>query len=284
MDYLQPPFISVCITTYNHEKFIEQTLEGVFMQKINYPVEVILYNDASSDRSDEIIRELIKDKTNVSYISQRKNKGISGNFTDSIKEAKGKYVAVLDGDDYWIDEHKLQKQIDFLESHPEYAACFTDTLVKNEVNERLTEQGALKSKHKRNISLGNLADGGFWIPTSTFAFRNELLTKPIPVIYQKIKMVDIFLFYLILEKGNLAFLDEVTAVYRKHDSGEWSGLDHLEKFEFRINNLNLMSTHFKEHKILGEWFKEQVKSQKRQKIKFRKRSLIDKMKRMIKKI
>ncbi|WP_019038851.1 glycosyltransferase family 2 protein [Psychroflexus tropicus] len=282
MDTTNDVVLSICITTYNHEKFIKQTLDGVFMQKLDATVEVIIYNDASTDNSDKIIRDAIKDRANVRYMVQAKNKGIAGNFTDSIKAARGKYVAVLDGDDYWIDEYKLQKQIEFLEAHPECKGCFTDTLVKNEMEDSLTSVGALKSKHKRHINLENLEHGGFWIPTSTFVYKNEALKQPLPQIYQQIKMVDIFLFYLILEQGTLGYIDEVTAVYRKHDSGEWSGLDSLKKLDFRIDNLTKMQIHFSEHPVLGEIFNNRAKSQKKKKRNFKKQNVLGSIKNILK--
>lgn len=252
------PLVSVCITTYNHQAFIAQTLKGVFNQKTKYPLEIIIYNDCSTDNSNQIIEKLIANKANVTYVVQKTNQGISKNFFESIVAAKGKYVAVLDGDDYWIDNKKIEKQIDFLETNTEFVGCFTDTLMTHGLDDDDYNNGKLKPKHKRNISLDTLNDGGFWIPTSTFVYKNTCLKRPLPQVSESITMVDIFLFYLIIAEGAVAYIDAITAVYRKHNLGEWSGLDAEKQWQFQTKNFSLMRGYFCDEPIMTSYINDKL--------------------------
>ncbi len=259
----QLPLVSVCITTYNHEAYIEQTLQGVFNQQTKYPLEIIIYNDCSTDNSHVIIERLTGDRNNVLYHVQETNKGISQNFYESLLAANGKYVAVLDGDDYWTDPQKIEKQIDFLEANPKYAGCFTDTFMIYGTESEKGKSGALKPKHKRSISINNIADDGFWIPTSTFVYRNSKLIKPLPEQCWSITMVDIFLFYLIIAEGSVTYLDWVSALYRKHDKGEWSGLNAKKQSKFTQHNLGLMYQYFKNLPQMEAYINTRIANQKR---------------------
>ena len=133
------PKISVCITTYNHEKFISQALDSVLMQKTDFDCEVLIGEDDSSDNTRKIVKEyarrypgkirlFLNDRKNVIYIN-----GVPTgrwNFINNLNKANGEYIALLDGDDYWTHPHKLQKQVDFLEANPDYAISFHNAIVE----------------------------------------------------------------------------------------------------------------------------------------------------------
>lgn len=113
--------------TYGHEKFIEQAINGVLMQECDFEVELIIANDCSPDRTDAVIQNILKNHPRASwikYIKHEKNLGMMPNFIFALQECQGKYVALCDGDDYWTDAFKLQKQVDFLESNPKFGICF----------------------------------------------------------------------------------------------------------------------------------------------------------------
>ena len=116
------------MVTYNHEKFISEAIEGVLIQQTNFSFELIIANDASTDGSDKIINEFIANhpKGNlIKYFKHEKNVGMMQNFTFALGHCKGKYIALCEGDDYWTDPLKLQKQVDFLEANEDYCDLFS---------------------------------------------------------------------------------------------------------------------------------------------------------------
>ena len=124
----ETPLVSVICPTYNHEKYIRQTLNGFVIQQCNFPIEVIVHDDASTDNTATIIREYTAKYPFIRAILQTENMYSQGLIRWEyllIQEAKGKYVAVCDGDDYWIDPLKLQRQVDFLEANPDYGLVYT---------------------------------------------------------------------------------------------------------------------------------------------------------------
>ena len=132
------PFVSVCVITYNHGKYIRQCLDGILMQKVNFPYEILIHDDASPDDTADIIREYWeKYPTVIKPILRTENQYSKGvdvcrfNFD----RAKAKYIAQCEGDDYWIDDGKLQMQVDFLEEHGEYVACVHRVRVVDENNQ-----------------------------------------------------------------------------------------------------------------------------------------------------
>ena len=121
--------VSAVMITYGHEKYISEAIYGVLMQKCNFDVELIIANDCSPDTTEDIVNEIISSHKNCSWIKYTRhliNKGAVGNFIWSLKQAKGKYLAICEGDDYWTDPYKLQKQVDFLEKNNDFSICFTD--------------------------------------------------------------------------------------------------------------------------------------------------------------
>ena len=141
---MEGPKVSVVVTTYNHRDYISECLEGILMQQTTFPFEIILGEDASTDGTREvckayaekysdIIRLFLRSRGDVIYIEGHPT-GRS-NFMESLKVSKGKYIALCEGDDYWTDPLKLQKQVDFLEAHPDYALCFHRAQLLNEKGE-----------------------------------------------------------------------------------------------------------------------------------------------------
>jgi glycosyltransferase involved in cell wall biosynthesis len=132
------PLVSICCITYNHEKYIRETIEGFLIQKTKFPIEIIIHDDASADNTANIIREYEKKFPHlITAIYQKENqyskgvRSITVKFTFPI--ARGKYIALCEGDDYWTDPYKLQKQVDFLEANPEYTFTFHDAVFLNQV-------------------------------------------------------------------------------------------------------------------------------------------------------
>lgn len=131
--------VSICCATYNHEKYLRKALDGIFMQKVNFAYEVIIGEDHSTDNSAKIIQEYEKKFASVIKAYYReKNWGPGKNFRDIFSKARGKYVIVLETDDYWIDENKLQKQVDILENNDEVIAVAHNTIIVGKNGEKLS--------------------------------------------------------------------------------------------------------------------------------------------------
>src|ERR1700739_2391661 len=113
------PLISVCMITYNHEKYIAQAIESVLAQKTNFPVELVIGDDYSTDSTRKICLDYKKKHPDILKLRfPDKNMGMMPNFIANLKECDSRYIALLEGDDYWTDPYKLQKQFDFLEANP----------------------------------------------------------------------------------------------------------------------------------------------------------------------
>ena len=139
------PLLSVCLITYNQENYIQKAIESVFAQETNFNIEFIISNDCSSDNSHEKIEEIIKKAPknfSVRYFNHQQNLGMMKNFIKTMEAAKGKYIALCEGDDYWTDPYKLQKQVDFLEENEGYGFIGTrcrvlkkdNLIVEEEIN------------------------------------------------------------------------------------------------------------------------------------------------------
>lgn len=119
--------VSVVMITYGHEKFIKEAVQGILIQDGDFDIELVLANDNSPDYTDKIINEIVsnnKSKVKINYTKHPENLGMISNFFWAIKECNGKYIAICDGDDFWIDPLKLKKQVDILENDPNLSFCF----------------------------------------------------------------------------------------------------------------------------------------------------------------
>lgn len=213
--------VSVCIITYNHEKFINKCIDGVLNQKTAYSFEIVIGEDFSTDNNRSICQNYAKKHpSKIRLIENSKNIGVCANWINTIQSCTSKYFAILEGDDYWIDENKLQKQFDFMEAHPEVSFCYTDAYLFIDGNEEEKEV-MIKNKPDQNIfDLDYYINGGcFFIPTLTLFIRKDAFPDPVPEWLYKTFNLDWALNILYLQKGKAAYLGENTAMYRKHFGG-----------------------------------------------------------------
>jgi glycosyltransferase involved in cell wall biosynthesis len=230
------PTVSVLIITYNHENYIRQCLDGVIMQKTTFPIEVIVGEDCSTDNTRSIVQEfeqrypgIIKPVYHQENVGGRRNA-----YEFCYPLLKGKYIAVCEGDDYWTDPCKLQKQVDFLEQHPETAICFHRANWVNQRNEILKEQKSLT----RPLIYSWQDIFHIHIPTLSAVFRNC-----IPISCQDLEGVnsaDAFVFGMISSNGGGADLGFVGANYRVHSGGVFSQKSKLEQYREAIHVRKLM--------------------------------------------
>ena len=238
------PLVSICCTTYNHLNYIRQCLDGFVMQKTNFPIEILIHDDASTDGTQDIIREYEAKYPNIiKPIYQKENqysKGVKVSLVYNYSRVKGKYIALCEGDDYWTDPYKLQKQVDFLESHPDYVMCSHRFDQYYEDGHRLekekddTFQGA-------DYDLRNLIGGKWLTQTLTVMYRRSALDLKQ---YERYGMsMDIILFYELLKHGKGYCFPEAMGVYRYHNGGVWSEVSQnqrrLVEFKARLAIYNV---------------------------------------------
>lgn len=241
------PLVSICTTTYNRGKYIGQAIESCMMQKTNFPFEMIISDNCSTDNTLEVIEVYIqKYPDKITLLKADKNYGLMVNYIKSIESGTGKYIADCDGDDYWTDEYKLQKQVDFLEANPDFVMCFTNnTLLNSETGE--TEKGVLKPWDVGDTSLllsyntlnKEINLNGFHCPAhiSTIVFRNNVIK--FPDWFKDLYINDEPLFFMLSKFGKAKFIDEEMSVYRMTPVGystqeftylrDWTGRIHFYK-------------------------------------------------------
>lgn len=226
------PMVSVVMITYNHEAFIAEAIEGVLMQVADFPIEFIIADDCSPDRTNEIVQNYINNHPNgkwITYTRHPNNKGMMPNFIWALEQAKGKYIALCEGDDYWTDPLKLQKQVDFLEENEEYVVSGHNATI-------ITNDGSVL---KEKIPLTSAKDATkkelkrvFFIATLTMMFRNIKCT-----IYElksagEILNADSYLTSLLGNHGGYHFHHNIkNSIYRLHNGGVWSSISSLQKLK-----------------------------------------------------
>ena len=224
------PLVSVCIITYNHEAYIAQAIESVLSQKTDFPFEIIIGEDDSSDNTRNIvtryreqypdkIRLLLNSRSNVIYV----NGHATGrwNFIQTLSNSVGKYIAFLEGDDYWTDPLKLQSQVDFLEANPEYVLC--GHRIKVVDSDGKTTQNQLDvGKGRDNFTV---EDALFWTPMhpNTWVFRNfNLKNHRAYSFLLKVPAADDLMALMLLEQGRGHRINKSWSAYRQHPGGIWS--------------------------------------------------------------
>jgi len=237
--------VSVSIITYNHEPFIAQAIESVLMQETDFEYEILIGEDDSSDRTRQIvidyqkrypdkIRPFLNDRKNVIYINGRPTG--RWNFVNNLKHARGQYVALLEGDDYWTSPAKLQKQVGFLDAHPECAICFHDA-------EKRYEGGTIKPKeitrptYRPFYTVEDLLERNF-IRTCTVMYHNGLFGE-FPDWFYTTPMGDWPLHILNARHGKIGYIDQVMAVLRVHRGGTWSPRQAQERSREAIQALKI---------------------------------------------
>lgn len=225
--------VSVICLTYNHSSFIKQCLDGFVMQETNFNYEVIIHDDASTDDTQDIIKEYAQKYTDIFVpILQKENqysKHVQIGSTFIYPICRGKYVAFCEGDDYWTDPLKLQRQVDFLESHPEYG------LIHTQAKEYIQQEGRFGRIIGKNVSSFEELLRKDTICTLTVMVRRELVAK----YYEDInpsqynwKMGDYPIWLYCSTKMKMHFLPEVTSVYRVLQSSMSHSLDPRKTLEF----------------------------------------------------
>lgn len=224
--------VSVCIQTYQHAPYIRECLDSVLKQKVNFPWEIIIGEDESTDGTREICIEYAKSYPNLIKLFLRSRKDViyvdgkptgRRNMIENIMAAEGKYIALLEGDDFWLDPHKLQKQVDFLNSNPECVACHhwhRYAVRDKETGEFIVVDAPKKGQGyypERTASVHAIFANLMRVKSRTIMFRNIL--DIFPQWFYRVAYGDVALSMILGEYGDFGFIDEPMAVYRRTGQG-----------------------------------------------------------------
>lgn len=230
------PLVTICCITYNHAAYIRECLNGFLMQETNFKFEVVIHDDASTDETQSIIKEYCEKYPNVfSPIFQHVNqysRGIKSIIqTFCVPQFRGKYVAMCEGDDYWIDPYKLQKQVDFLESHPDYGMCYTKVKRFVPKNNKFIDEWGGPNETMDKLLIENT------IPTLTAVFHKAIYYNYLTEIHPSKRgwlMGDYPIWLYFAQNSKIKFINETTGVYRVCTESASHSND-LEKI-IRFNN------------------------------------------------
>ncbi len=215
--------VSICCITYNHRQFIYQCLDGILMQVTKFSIEIIIYDDASNDGTAEVIREYEKKYPKIiKPIYQKENqfskgiRGITAKFT--FPRTNGKYIALCEGDDYWLDPYKLQKQVDFLEINPDYGMVHTGVQVVDKNGKLILVSDSEKPSGE---VFYDLLLGSAFIITCSVCARRDLIMEAVKYANGKnLKCVfDYWLWLHIAMRSKIHYYRSVTSAYRSHSQG-----------------------------------------------------------------
>lgn len=216
---MDTPLVSILVSTYNHEKYIRDCLDGMLMQQTKFPIEIIIGNDCSTDETASIIKQYQKCYSNIKLITPTSNiyqTGKTITYTHLLPTAKGKYVAFCEGDDYWTFPYKLQAQIEFLERENNYSMCFHAYQTNDSNGNKITLVGVCQEE--RTISITELLNFGI-CQFSTVVGRRECLSIPEIDLYfnhPQHTYGDINYYMAWASQGKIRLLPQPWSIYRRH--------------------------------------------------------------------
>lgn len=245
--------VSICCITYNHERYIRDAIEGFLMQKTNFRYEILIHDDASTDDTANIIREYEKTFPDlIKPIYQKENqwsKGVKVGIEYNLKRAKGKYIALCEGDDYWTDPYKLQKQVDFLEKNQKFSMCFHNAKVIDENKNILHYYKRFNPRGKKVNYLKDIIAGNY-IPTCSVVFRNHLIDySDYEVLSNGLWFGDWVIHILNAKEGPIYYFNEEMAVYRVTSTGLSKTTNTIKKLEDILKFYKRLDKYFDDKNI-----------------------------------
>lgn len=210
------PLVSISCITYNHASYIKECIDGFLMQKTNFNFEVLIHDDHSTDGTEEIIKEYAKQYPDIIKPLFEKENQYSlgkpiGSAVWNLPRARGEYIAICEGDDYWTDPYKLQKQVDFLESHPDYGMCYTKVKRFVPKNNKFIDEWGGPNETMDKLLIENT------IPTLTAVFHKAIYYNYLTEIHPSKRgwlMGDYPIWLYFAQNSKIKFINETTGVYR----------------------------------------------------------------------
>lgn len=235
----EPVRVSVCCITYKQEQYIAQAIDGFLMQKTIFPFEVIIGEDCGGDCTLHIIESYQEKYPNIiKIIRSEKNVGANANLLRVFYSAKGEYISICEGDDYWIDENKIQKQVVLLDENAKVDICFTAA-------KTLDPDGCfgVLAKYKNNISTFTISDvvrgGGGFMPTASLMFRRSVVNR-IPDWFSIAPIGDYYIQIIGSINGGAIYIPDLSVVYRRNSVGSWSEAKKNKSEDKILSTLNCL--------------------------------------------
>lgn len=231
--------ISICIITYNQDKYIARAIDSALMQQGNMRFEIIISDDCSTDNTKAIIAEYaVKYPTLIKPHYAATNLGMLRNWEKALKLCSCRYIALLEGDDYWNDPLKLQKQFNILESNPDCVISFTNATIEYASGE--DKYNRYVDKTGEFFTITDLLNYNF-IPTCSVLMRNHISADFFPAAYFRSPFADWIIHILNSKFGRIHFLNEFTCTYLVHDMGVWGSLKKVGQMLNTLKALNCIS-------------------------------------------
>jgi glycosyltransferase involved in cell wall biosynthesis len=213
--------LSVVMITYNHERFIAQALSSVLAQRTNFDFEIIVADDCSTDGTRAMVADFAgRYPGKILPLLRERNLGMVRNFREALAACRGEYLAILEGDDFWLRQDKLQSQVDFLDSHSDHAFCCARAQFVDQNGAAHT--GVYPAIASGSYTFADLFESN-WVATCTVMYRRASV-GPLPDWFLTLKMADWPLHILVAQAGRICLMDEVVSAYRVHPTGAWSSL------------------------------------------------------------
>lgn len=247
---MNTPLLSVCLITYNHVKYLREAIDSVLMQKVNFSWELIIADDFSTDGTREIVLEYKKKYPDfIKLILQEQNVGVEQNWQELITSPNSKYIAYLEGDDYWTDPLKLQKQVNYMTDHPECTMCFSAAEIitgnSNKTGNFIRPNNGDIIYTAEDMILG----GGNFFHTGSILFRKNIFDN-LPKWFFESPVGDYPLALICANNGTVAYIDEIMSAWRSMAACSWTEsmmknkINHIKNTRRVIemlNNFNIYS-------------------------------------------
>ena len=232
--------VSVLMLTYNHEAYVDEAIRSVVLQNTRFDFELIIADDASSDGTCERCRQWqARFPQRVRLLSGASNVGLARNFIRCFEAARGTYIAICEGDDFWCDRHKLQRQVDFLDTHPAYSACFHQVVNYYEADgsKSLSGRYGKEAVTLRDLALCNP------ITNVSICYRRALIPS-LPTWMDQVTSYDFVMHCLCAVHGDIYFMPRAMAVYRKLPTSIWTGANKEKRAMISRKNRDLLIAYF----------------------------------------
>jgi glycosyltransferase involved in cell wall biosynthesis len=218
--------LSVLMLAYNHEPYIAQSIQSALDQRTDFEYEIVIGEDCSTDRTREVVKHFyLQNPKKIVPLLRDRNIGMMRNLIETLSFCRGTYIASLEGDDYWTSKDKLQQQVDFLDSHPDYAICCARSMVVDESGNRLDRVNPIDKAGTYDVS--DLLRHNF-ISTPTSVYRRSSLGT-LPAWFHKMNYGDFATHVLAARSGKIQLLDAVLGAYRVQPGGAWSSASQKQR-------------------------------------------------------